>query len=94
MEYRRVLRAERLCLLVYLGKMRPISGLEAVFQFLFLILLKHRLSAIIHKHEAYREVACAHQNPALTRTLTHMLTHEGPSGADSILARLPYLSGS
>lgn len=38
---RRDLKAERLCRLLHLGKMRPISGLEAVFQFLFLIPLKH-----------------------------------------------------
>lgn len=41
MEERRDLKAERLCLLLYLGKVRPISGLEVVFQFLFLISLKH-----------------------------------------------------
>lgn len=41
MEAQRDLKAERLCLLLYLAKVRRISGLEAVFQFLFLISLKH-----------------------------------------------------
>lgn len=98
---RRDLKAERLCRLLHLGKVRPISGLEAVFQFLFLIPLKHswwffdtqniRRSIPNTKSEHARwEAACARQNPpGITRTLTHMLTQETAWGADSVLARLP-----
>lgn len=79
----RVLRAERLCLLVYLGKMRPISGLEAVFQFLFLISsLKHRLSAFIHKH---KERACLQRgrmrSPEYSSVNTHANTHAHTRGS-------------
>lgn len=53
MEDGRVLRAEQLWLRVYLGKMRPISGLEAVFQFLFLISsVKHGILSSIHTQRA------------------------------------------
>lgn len=93
MEDRRVLRAARLCLLGYLGKMRPISGLEAAFQFLFLISsLKHGPLAFIHKHQ--ERASPPEHSGVNTHANTHMLTHEAPSGADSVLARLPYLFGS
>lgn len=83
MEDWRVLRAERLCLRVYLGKMRPISGLEAVFQFLFLISsLKHRLLASIYKH---KEWACLQRgrmrSPEYSSVNMHANTHAHTRGS-------------